>query len=260
MKRKNIAILILSVMLVVLLGIAGSATAKPERGAPAIAGDSPETVASTTTYYPFLPRQMNYQGYLEDQSGNPVDGTHDLTFTLYVYSYAGGFPPTYKWTAVYSETQTVNVSDGLFNVVIGSENPLDPEDFGGLEVLLGGDLELGVQVDGGAELSPRVKLLPVPYAFRAEYVDYFPGPEYDSGWEEIGPRPDPISVDFPHNLGGDPDDYVVDLECKDTGGEMMQCGYDGAYWYALTDTSVSVWVAGGSNPAALRVRIWYTHR
>ena len=40
-------------------------------------------------------------------------------------------------------------------------------------------------------------------------------PAYDSGWESLGIRPDPISVEFTHDLGGNPDGYMVNLECGD---------------------------------------------
>jgi hypothetical protein len=47
-------------------------------------------------------------------------------------------------------------------------------------------------------------------------LDTFQGlPAYDSGWYALGTRPDPISVLFTHNLGGNPDNYFVHLTCKD---------------------------------------------
>lgn len=203
--------------------------------------------------YPTLPQEMNYQGVLRDENGNPIDGPHDLTFTIYVWGFCP-MPPGWTWTAVYSETQTVQVTNGLFNVVIGSQNPLDPGDFRGIHLFYS-DLELGVKVDGGDELSPRVDLLPVPYAFRAEYVNRFPAPHYKGNWYDLGTRVDPIQVPFTHNLGGAPDDYVVDLECKGTKG-THQCLDNEAYWHDLTDTTITVWATNSSHIAEIRVRIW----
>lgn len=205
--------------------------------------------------YPQLPRQMNYQGILTDETGNPVHGSQDLTLTIYRRGI--GFPA--PWYAVYSETQTVEVNHGLFNVVIGASTPLDPGVFEGLYRLMGlgwGQLELGVTVDGGPELMPRTKLLPVPYAFRAEYVNRFPRPHYDSGWEDLGFRVDPIQVVLQHKLLGDPDDYVVDLQCGHAIDGTRQCFEKEAYWHSLTDETMTVWVTNDWNLERIRVRIW----
>jgi hypothetical protein len=86
---------------------------------------------------------------------------------------------------------------------------------------------------------------------------------YESGWHVIGIRPDPLSIPFSHNLGGDPDMYYVDLQCWDDSSlQVYQCGNQGfninAHWYGLTDSSISVYVTGVL-PDSIRVRIWTTH-
>jgi hypothetical protein len=86
-------------------------------------------------------------------------------------------------------------------------------------------------------------------------------PVYDSGWQSFTIRPDPISFTFNHNLGGDPDDYLVDLQCMDdTSLNTYDCTAFGfnhqAHWYGLTDTSIKVWIAGGTVPDEVRVRIY----
>ena len=86
------------------------------------------------------------------------------------------------------------------------------------------------------------------------------GPVYDSGWYDLGIRPDPLSVLFTHNLGGDPDEYVVDLTCKDDANLGSYNCTDAAFnvnahWYALTSTTISVW-AGSARPDEVRVRIY----
>jgi hypothetical protein len=133
---------------------------------------------------------------------------------------------------------------------------LDPNDFGGILTLFGGNLQMGIQVDAAAELSPQVKLLTVPYAFRSEYTNYLPTP-YDSGWEDLGVRVEPIQVPFTHNLEGDVDDYVVDLQCQTAEG-TAQCHEDEAYWHDLNGTQITVWAAYDPNLTAVRVRIWRT--
>ncbi len=92
-------------------------------------------------------------------------------------------------------------------------------------------------------------------------ADTFRGaPAYDSGWYDLGIRPDPLSVLFTHNVGGDPDDYVVRLTCKD---DSELGSYDctdtalnvNAHWYALTNSTISVW-AGSARPDEVRVQIY----
>jgi hypothetical protein len=249
MNRKRILILIVIVSAVALLIFAGTA----------LAGSVYRDITSVSDYDPNLrpkvPREMNYQGVLRDSSGVLIDGEHDLTFTIYRWSTIFG------WSPVYEEIQPVLVDDGLFNVTIGSVNPITPTLFTG-PTAKGGALQLGISVDGGTELAPRIDLLTVPYAFRSEYVDRHPAPHYDSGWEFIGPRPDPVNIEFTHLLGGDPDDYVVDLQCKgDEGINDCTFGYlgnvfTGAYWHDLTVDSIWVWVDNWTDPDELRVRIW----
>jgi predicted outer membrane lipoprotein len=84
---------------------------------------------------------------------------------------------------------------------------------------------------------------------------------YDSGWRALGIRPDPISVEFSHNMGGDPGGYVVSLECRDdTTIATYNCTDQGfmvnAIWYGLTNTSIKVHATGGFRPDDVRVRIW----
>ena len=219
----------------------------------AVAQEAPGKEAPSVSLSPSLPLQMPYQGVLRDSDGNLVNGSHQLTFTIYAYSLLRPLSSTW-WNEVYSEVQTVSVTDGLFNVFIGAVNPLDPDIFDGV-TSFGGDLELGITVDRGTELTPRTKILPVAYAYRAHYVNKHPRPSYDSPWRSIAIRPDPIYETFTHNLGGDRDDYLVDLQCR-IGGRVYQGRSTRAYVSDITSSKVDVWVAGGSDPDAIRVRIW----
>jgi hypothetical protein len=94
---------------------------------------------------------MNYQGRLL-QNDVPYDGAIDITFTLWSDSTAG--------SSYWQETQTVQVDDGLFNVMLGAANPLD-----GLAVQFQRQLWLGIQPAGAAsELTPRQPMGTVAYA------------------------------------------------------------------------------------------------
>ena len=91
----------------------------------------------------------------------------------------------------------------------------------------------------------------------------FPRPAYDSGWVDI-PKP---GINLTHNLGGNVDNYVVDLWFKYDvpGGMRHQQGFggrlwddsDGAYWDGLTMTSIGVRrMPADTVVGQARVRIW----
>jgi hypothetical protein len=103
-----------------------------------------------------VPAKMSYQGVLTDGAGAPVaDGNHSLVFKLYSVSTAG--------SALWTETQaTVNTTNGVLSVVLGSVTPIN--------IAFDGALWLGIAVDGGGELTPRIELTTSPYAFQAESV------------------------------------------------------------------------------------------
>jgi hypothetical protein len=107
-----------------------------------------------------IPHLINYQGMLTDDEGSPLSGSHDLTFSIYSVSIGG--------TALWTETHNgVSVGDGLFNVTLGSEIT------GGIpsSVFDGTERYLGIKVGTGSELTPRIRLASVGYAYRAETAD-----------------------------------------------------------------------------------------
>jgi len=87
---------------------------------------------------------INYQGYLTDSNGNPVDNSAlQMAFRLYDVESGG--------TALWSETQSdVAVNDGLFSVLLGKNTPIP------VDVLANhSDLWLGIAVGSDAEMAPR---------------------------------------------------------------------------------------------------------
>lgn len=101
-----------------------------------------------------IPRLLSYQGKLTDTFGIPVpDGNYSLTFRLYSQETGG--------TPFWSEAQNVAVRNGLFLVLLGAAIPIP-------QVPDGGDLYLGMQVGAGSELTPRLKIGSVPYAYLSE--------------------------------------------------------------------------------------------
>lgn len=104
------------------------------------------------------PQLINYQGRATDNSGLPLTGTYSLTFRIYDSAASGNL--------IWSETQNaVNVSGGLFTVLLGSVTPL------GEGVFTSPDRFLTVQIGADPELSPRQRIVAVAYALTAVEAD-----------------------------------------------------------------------------------------
>ncbi len=99
------------------------------------------------------PMVINYQGYLTDNTGTALDGPVNITFAIYNVPSGG--------TALWTETQTVTLTDGLFTVLLGSVTPIDPA------TDLTGTSYLGVTVAGDSELAPRERIASNAYAMVA---------------------------------------------------------------------------------------------
>jgi hypothetical protein len=127
--------------------------------------------ASAYTALADVPRLIDYQGILTDTGGTPISGTHDLTFGVYADATPGGTP---LWTEQHTG---VFINDGLFSVTLGMTTPF-PED-----LFADGERWLGVAVDTDSEITPRARLVSVPWALRAAIADSVvsggPGTEND---------------------------------------------------------------------------------
>lgn len=105
-----------------------------------------------------IPKLLSYQGKLTDNSGNPVpDTTYSVNFRLYTAA-SGGSP-------FWNETQTVRTKSGLFSTLLGSVTPVG-------SVPDAGSLYLGMAVAGGAELTPRLRIVSAAYAYKADTANY----------------------------------------------------------------------------------------
>jgi len=96
-----------------------------------------------------------YQGRLADASGNPITGKQNMEFRLYDVP-VGGVP---LWEEFWTGANSVDVSDGLFSVMLGSVNT-------GLAAAVQGhnSLYLGITVGTDSEMTPRVQLGSVPFS------------------------------------------------------------------------------------------------
>ncbi len=96
-----------------------------------------------------IPRLIHYQGKLTDLAGVPITGTKNMTFKLYSGT-------SQYWT----ENQTVSVSRGIFNVLLGSVTPVPtiPE---------AAPCSLQIIVEG-TPIVPKVILVSTPYSYNAD--------------------------------------------------------------------------------------------
>ena len=100
-----------------------------------------------------IPGTISYQGKLTDAEGLLINGQRDITFTLFTESSGGGS----VWTEPHSD---VSVTNGLFNVMLGSTNDLTDE------FQENDRLFLEIEVEGEI-LVPRQEMAAVGYALSA---------------------------------------------------------------------------------------------
>jgi len=101
---------------------------------------------------------VTFQGELQGSDGTPVpDGFHTIVFSLFTQP-DGGVP-------VWSELQDISTSNGLFSVMLGRHTPFSNSTFDN------DSLFLSVQVAGGAELLPRLRIGTVPFAVKSNRID-----------------------------------------------------------------------------------------
>ena len=112
------------------------------------------------TVFAQVPTTINYQGYLTDDMGAPLNTGLDATFNLYNVA-VGGAP---LWTSDYF----INIADGKFDIELGVPDPFPVG-------LFDQPLFLGIEIDGDGEMVPRKAISVVPYAFRAVDADTLQG-------------------------------------------------------------------------------------
>jgi hypothetical protein len=105
--------------------------------------------------YALVPSVINFQGRLAGSDGVPKTGNFSITFDIYLNQTSV--------SSLWTETQTnVFVTNGIFTVLLGTVTPLGTAIFENtdnrwLEITVGSD-----------KLSPRVRLVSVPFAYVTE--------------------------------------------------------------------------------------------
>ena len=101
-----------------------------------------------------VPRLINYQGHASQSDG---DSNLTLTFSL--------FPAPSGGESLWQEVHTITPSNGVFNVLLGSLEPL-PDSIFQQE-----DLYLSLATETEGELLPRQQLVSVAFAIRASEAE-----------------------------------------------------------------------------------------
>ena len=100
-----------------------------------------------------VPLQMTQQGRILDNNGAAVTGTNDLTFRIYDSSTGG--------SVYWSETLTVNFTNGYYAAVLGADEQNNPLDSSTLSLY---PLFLEVQLNNNTPMSTRYAINSAPYA------------------------------------------------------------------------------------------------
>ncbi|MEE9554415.1 MAG: hypothetical protein V3W18_08980, partial [candidate division Zixibacteria bacterium] len=156
---------------------------------------------------------MNYQGQLKSSGGDPVpDDNYSLVFTVWDHPVDGAM--------VWSEEQSVETSDGSFQVNLGSVNPLDQDVFGGPSNPASRWLQM--QVVGDNPMTPRIELGVTPFAFISTrlYGDVVTEPgkltvSDGAAVALVDSKGDPVAVNLTLETDGN---TLVDLGATATGG------------------------------------------
>ncbi|HEU0050708.1 MAG TPA: hypothetical protein VFQ60_01475, partial [Patescibacteria group bacterium] len=101
-----------------------------------------------------IPVTIGYQGRLKNASGSALTGTYTFTFRLYDAS-SGGSP---LWTEI---QPNISVDQSYFSVQLGAITPFPSS------VNFNQQLYLTTDVNGDGEMTPRIPINTVPYAYTA---------------------------------------------------------------------------------------------
>ncbi len=116
-----------------------------------------------------VPQMINYQGWLTDSTGAPLDTAVSMDFAIYDDSTGG--------TVLWMETHgNVTIDSGGFSVILGAISPIDGNVFAAT------DRWLDITV-GGESITPRTRLTSVPYAYHTLRADTA---STGGGWTDDG--------------------------------------------------------------------------
>ncbi|MBR57410.1 MAG: hypothetical protein CMH54_05050 [Myxococcales bacterium] len=113
--------------------------------------------------YGSVPGRLDYQGYLTDAVGTPIDcqgcaTPYTIQFSIYDQQVEGAV----LWSEVHA---SVPIMQGVFHVELGVQETIDP-------AILEGNSWLEITVNAQGPMVPRQRIVSVPYAMRAHIAEH----------------------------------------------------------------------------------------
>jgi hypothetical protein len=132
-----ICLFVMALLLVISVGVSAAKTLQQD--------PQPEQSESANAA---LEYKIPIQGRLTNAGGSPLTGDYNLTLRMYSADTGG--------TPICEDSHLVSVNNGLFNTAIEGCAPADID---------GQQLYLGIEVESDGEMTPRLPIYPVPYAY-----------------------------------------------------------------------------------------------
>ncbi|HSH18369.1 MAG TPA: carbohydrate binding domain-containing protein [Candidatus Saccharimonadales bacterium] len=112
-------------------------------------------------------KQINFQGKVVNANGTNVsDASYTFRFRIYTAATGDAANACSANTCVWEESKSLSTVNGIFQTSLGDTTVLPGSvDFNS------DNLYLGVVFNGDTEMSPRIRLSAVPYAFNADKLD-----------------------------------------------------------------------------------------
>lgn len=108
-----------------------------------------------------IPAMLNYQAFLTDDNGVPVDGLVSMSFKIYDVEVGG--------VELWSDNRTVNVVQGQFSIELGETGNPFPLN------LFETPLWIGLTIETDSEMLPRRPITSTGYSFKAQDANTLEG-------------------------------------------------------------------------------------
>jgi len=180
------------------------------------------------------PRTMNYQGYLTNSSGSPMNGTVIMNFCIYDAPTGGDM----LWNETHN---SVTVEKGIFSVILGESTPLN--------LVFDKPYYLGIEVNGDGEMSPRQPMTGVPHALEKSRLII---------WSAAGPCDDVVTEGwYTYKPSGTPD-YFSNADGYFTVNTNGTVTFQTSGFYRISGYTGSFCTC--TNLCQLKVRIYHTYQ